>query len=114
MDPNKYKKNADIKADTPLQNIISVVSMVLMIVGIVGIALEFFKTDGWLSKSLSYLFQSTTHMMLIPLIVGGLWLVNRWISTPNKTETKKSGNLPMYIMMLIGVYTIYRYATASV
>ena len=46
-EPNKYAKNADIKADTPVKTIISVVGMVLMLVGIAGIGLEFFKEGGW-------------------------------------------------------------------
>ncbi|MEE9331001.1 MAG: hypothetical protein V3U89_02115 [Methylophilaceae bacterium] len=113
MDPNKYKKNADIRADTLLQNVVSTVSMLLMVAGIIGIALEFFKDDGWLSKSFAYLFQSTTTMMLIPLIALALWLLNRWISTPSKNETKKSGNVPMYLMMAAGAYTIFQYATGG-
>lgn len=113
MDPDKYSKNADIKADTPLQNIISVSSMLLMVAGLIGIALEFFKEDGWISNLFSYLFQSTTHMMLIPLIAFVLWVLDKWISSSNKGETKKSGNIPMYIMMAVGAYTIYQYTLGA-
>ena len=42
-----------------------------------------------------------------------LWLLNRWLSTPNKSETKKSGDIPMYIMIAIGVYYIYRIFTTG-
>ncbi|MFW5432255.1 MAG: hypothetical protein ACKE5M_01365 [Methylophilaceae bacterium] len=113
MDPDKYQKNANIRADTPLQNVISVASMLLMIAGLVGIALEFFKGDGWLSNVFSYLFSSTGTMMLIPVIAVVLWLLNRWMSAPAKSETKKSGNLPMYLMMAVGAYTIFQYAVGS-
>lgn len=113
MDPNKYKKNADIRADTLLQTITSVGSMILMLVGIVGIALEFFKGGGWLSKVFAYLFQSTGTMLLIPLIIFVLWLLNRWISTPSNDKKKKSGDLPMYLMMLVGVYYIFQFATGG-
>jgi len=51
---------------------------------------------------------------MIPVIIFGLWLINRWISTPNKSETKKSGDLPMYVMMAIGVFFLIRfYMTGS-
>jgi len=113
MDPNKYQKNADIKADTPLKNILSVGAVLLMLAGLVGLALEFFKNDGWLSKLFSYLFQSATHMMLIPVIGIILWLANRAMSSADKGETKKTGNIPMYIMMALGAYTIFQYATGA-
>jgi hypothetical protein len=109
MDPNKYKGNADIRPDTLLQTLTSVGSMILMVVGIIGIATDFFKEDSWIKKALAYLFQSTSTMLLIPLIIVVLWLLNRWISTPSKDTKKKSGNLPMYLMMLIGAYYIYQF-----
>ena len=43
MDPNKYKKNADIKPDTLIQTLMSVGSMLLMLLGIGGIAMELLK-----------------------------------------------------------------------
>ncbi len=113
MVPDKYSKNADIQPDTLLQNIISVGSMLLMIAGLVGITLEFFKEDGWLSALFSFLFRSTATMMLIPVIALALWLLNRWISAPSPGETKKSGNLPMYLMMAAGAYTIFHYVTSA-
>lgn len=112
-DPNKYKKNANIKPDTLMHTLTSVVSMMLMCVGIVGLALELFKEDGWLKRLLGWLFDSTTHMMLIPVIGVGLWLANRWFSTASKNETKKSGNIPMYLMMIVGAYYIYRMLTTG-
>ena len=113
MDPNKYKKNADIKPETLLQTLISVGSMLLMILGIIGLALDLFKADGLLGKIFSYLFQSTGTMLLIPLIIGALWLLNRWISSTNKGETKKGGNLPMYAMVLIGAYYLLNLTTTG-
>lgn len=109
MDPNKYKGNADIRPDSLMQTITSVVSMVLMLIGIVGIATDFFKEDSWIKKTLAYLFQSTGTMMLIPLIAIVLWLLNRLISSPNKDKKKNSGNLPMYLMILVGVYYVYQF-----
>ncbi|MGQ0442620.1 MAG: hypothetical protein ACT4OH_04105 [Methylophilaceae bacterium] len=112
-DPNKYKKNADIRPDTLLQTIISVGSIILMLIGIVGIAMELFKDEGWLKTGLAKLFSSTTTMMFIPVIILVLWLLNRWFSTPAKNETKKSGNIPMYLMMLVGAYYIFRIITTG-
>ncbi len=112
-DPNKYKKNADIRPDTLLQTITSVGSMILMFIGIVGLAMELFKDEGWLKTALAWLFDSTTHMMFIPVIALALWLLNRWFSTPSKSETKKSGNIPMYLMIIVGAYYVYRIITTG-
>ena len=60
-DPNKYKKNADIRPDTLVQTLTSVGSMILMLIGIIGLALELFKEEGWLKTALSWLFESATH-----------------------------------------------------
>lgn len=109
MDPNKYKGNADIRPDSLMQTITSVISMLLMLIGIIGIATDFFKEDSWIKKLLAYLFQSTSTMLLIPLIIFVLWLLNRLISSPNKDKKKNSGNLPMYLMMVVGAYYVYQF-----
>jgi hypothetical protein len=112
-DPNKYRKNANIKPDTLMHTLTSVGSMILMFLGIIGIAMELFKDEGWLKSALGWLFDSTAHMMFIPVIILVAWLLNRWFSTPNRDETKKSGNLPMYLMMAVGAYYIFRIVTTG-
>jgi membrane protein insertase Oxa1/YidC/SpoIIIJ len=112
-EPNKYAKNADIKADTPLKTALSFAGVVLMLIGIVGLAMELFKDEGWFKTALAWLFDSTTHMMFIPVIALVLWLLNRWMSTPNKNESKKSGNLPLYAMMAAGAFYIFRLVTTG-
>lgn len=113
IDPNKYSKNADIIPESKLSVLLAIVRMVLMGFGLVGVALELFREGGWLSKLMSKVFESTTTMLLIPAIILALWLLNRWLSTPNKSETKKSGDIPMYAMIAIGVYYIYRIFTTG-
>lgn len=112
-DPNKYSKNADILADTPLKTIISGAGMVLLLIGLIGIAMEFFKDDGWLKTALAWLFDSTTHMMFIPVIFVVLWLLNRWMSSAALGEKKKSGDLPMYIMIAVGLFYVFRLITTG-
>lgn len=107
-DPNKYSKNSDIEADTPLKTIMSFGGMVLLLIGLIGIAMEFFKDEGWLKSALGWLFESTTRMMFIPVIIFVLWLLNRWMSSAAIGEKKKSGDLPMYIMMALGAFYVFR------
>lgn len=112
-DPNKYLKNKDIQAESKLSVLAAMGRMGLMLLGIVGIATEFFSDDGVLKKVLGKLFESTTSMMMIPVIIFVLWLLNRWMSSSSKSETKKSGDVPMYVMMLIGAYYLFRLATTG-
>ena len=113
VDPNKYNKNKDINAESKTSVLFAVIGMILMVAGIIGIAFEMFRDNGWLSNLLGKLFESTTSMLLIPVIIFALWLLNRLISTPNKSETKRSGDIPMYIMMAIGVYYLFRFFTTG-
>lgn len=112
-DPNKYSKNATIEADTLLKTLTSFAGIVLVLLGLIGIAMEFFKDGGWLKTVLSWLFDSTTHMMFIPVIIFVLWLLNRWMSSAAIGEKKKSGDVPMYIMMALGAFYIFRLVTTG-
>lgn len=113
IDPNKYLKNKDINPESKSSVLLATIRMGLMLTGIIGIAVEIFREDGWLSNFLSKLFESTTTMLWIPVIIFVLWFLNRSISTPNKSETKKSGDIPMYIMMAIGVFYLFRLFTSG-
>ena len=112
-DPNKYAKNKDIQADTLLKTLSSFGGILLVLIGLIGIGLEFFKEGGWLKTAFAWLFESTTHMMLIPVIIIAGWLFNHFISSSAKGEKKKSGDIPMYAMMLVGAYYVYRLVTTG-
>lgn len=113
IDPNKYSKNKTIKADSPLSNILAVGQLVLMILGITGLSLEVFREHGWLQNLFNQLFQSSTSMLIIPVIIFGLWSVNRWFTSPNKSETAKHGDVPMYVMMAVGSYYLFKLITSG-
>ncbi len=113
IDPNKYSKNKDIKPESLLSNLAAIGRMVLMLVGIIGLAMEMFREDGWLKRLLAKIFQSTTSMLSIPVIILVLWLLNRWMTSPNKSETAKNGDLPMYAMMAVGAYYLYMLLTTG-
>jgi hypothetical protein len=113
MDPNKYSKNKDIKPETAMSSVIAAAKMGLLILGLVGIAIELFKEDGWLKTLIAKLFQSTTTMLFIPVIIFVLWLLNRMMSSNKKGEVNKSGDLPMYIMMGVGAYYLFKLITTG-
>jgi hypothetical protein len=113
IDPNKYSKNKTIKPDSPLSNILAVARLILLILGITGLSLEVFREHGWLQILFDKAFQSTTSMLIIPVIILGLWSVNRWLTSPNKAETAKHGDFPMYAMMAVGGYYLFQLITSG-
>lgn len=113
MEVNKYKKNENIKADTPLKTMASFGGIGLMLLGLVGLAFELFKEDSWVKNGLAKLFSSSTSMMFIPVIIFALWFLNRMMSSTGKDTTNKAGDLPMYLMMGLGAYYLYRLATTG-
>ncbi len=112
-EPNRYAKNADIQADTLLKTLASAGGLILMLVGIAGIATEFFKGGGVLTHIWDWLWSENSHLFAIPVVVGALWLMNRMMSSTNPNESKKSGNIPMYIMMAIGAFYLFRFLTTG-
>jgi hypothetical protein len=113
IDPNKYSANKDIKPESHFSAMAATGRIVLMLLGIIGLAIELFREDGWLKKGLAKLFESTTSMILIPVIIFTLWLLNRWISSSSQSETKRSGDLPMYLMMAVGAYYLFMLITTG-
>ena len=113
IDPNKYIKNKDIRPESRLSVFLSVIRLGLMLVGIVGIAMEFFRDDGWLKMLLSKIFESSTNMLSIPVIILVLWFINRITSSANKSEMARGGDLPMYAMMAIGAYYVFKLVTTG-
>jgi hypothetical protein len=113
MDPNKYAKNAKIDPNSKLSTLMSVVSFLLMLLGLIGLGIEFFKDGGVIKSFVGSLFESTTGMLLIPVIILAGWLFNRWTSSPSKTEKSKAGDIPMYIMMAIGAFYLLRILTTG-
>lgn len=113
IDPNKHSKNANIHPESRLSLLLAALRMGLMLVGIFGIAFELFHDNGWLSKLLANIFNSLANMLLTALVIFGLWLFNRWISKPKKSGTSKISDIPMYAMMAVGGYYLYRLLTAG-
>ena len=107
-DLNKYSKNKDIKPESALSNLAAVGRVGLILIGMIGIAMEIFRDNGWFNTLFGKIFQSTTSMLAIPVIILVLWLLNRWVSASSKSETKISGDFPMYFMMAIGAYYLFR------
>ena len=113
MDPNKYAKNAKIKTDNPLDTLKSAVALILMILGLVGIGVGLFKKNSPIILAFAWVFEKNSHIVVIPLALGAFWLFDKMTSSPSPSENKKAGNLPMYIMMALGAYYLYKLVTTG-
>lgn len=96
------------KADNLLETLLALGRLSLMIIGILGIAFEAFKENGLVSIVLSKATASTTSMVVSGIIIVALYFINRWLSVTDGNQTKK-GDLPMYVMMAIGAFFIFRF-----
>ncbi len=112
-DPNKYSKNANINPESHFSVLLAMLRMGLMLAGIFGLTFELFRENGWLSRLFGDVIGSTANMLLAVVMLLGLWLLNRWVSKPHKTHTRGSGDIPMYAMMAVGVYYLYRLFTTG-
>jgi ABC-type uncharacterized transport system permease subunit len=112
-EPNKYAKNANIEAESKLSTVKAIGAFVLMILGLIGLAMEVFNDAGLVPKLLGKLFESYTNMLLIPVIIGVFWFFNKISASPSADSTKKTGNIPMYLMMAIGAYYLFKLITTG-
>jgi membrane protein insertase Oxa1/YidC/SpoIIIJ len=109
----KYDENRDIKPDTLFHTLSAVGRMGLALLGIIGIAFDFFRDNGWLQKMLNKILDSSLGLTSIPLIIGALYLLNRWVSSSADGKATSRGDLLLYIMMAIGAFFLYRLITTG-
>ena len=98
----------NIKPDSLFETIMATFRMGLCLLGIVGLSVETFRDNGWLKRALSSLFKSDTVLIAIPLIFIGLFLANRLLSAPTNDKNKWIGDLPLYLMMGIGAFFLFK------
>lgn len=98
------------RPESLLATLLALLRIGLMLIGILGITVHLFSDEGWLSQLTNWLFSSTWTMLSIPLIILGLYLTNRWLTTPKRGELSKRGDIPLYIMMAIGLFFLFRLA----
>ena len=113
IDPNKYSKNANIKADTPFKSIMAFTGVILMLFGMVGLAIELFSHNDWLNNAwfvLQYhlILQDPTRLIYIAMGLLGLYLLGKFFSPQGSDKKSGKGNMLMYIMIAIGLYYLVR------
>lgn len=101
------------KPDSLFETIMATFRMGLCLLGIIGLSVETFRDEGWLKRALGKLFTSDTVLIAIPLIFIGLFLVNRLLSAPTNDKNRWIGDLPLYLMMGIGAFFLFKIVTTG-
>lgn len=101
------------KPDSIIETILASIRLGLCLLGIIGLSVETFRDDGWLKRALSSLFNSESLLVAIPLIFIGLFLVNRLLSAPTDGKSTWVGDLPLYLMMGIGIFFLFKLLTTG-
>ncbi|CAG0959150.1 hypothetical protein MTYP_00627 [Methylophilaceae bacterium] len=103
----------DKKADSLVDTLLAVGRLGLMMLGIVGIAVEIFRENGLLKQAFKSLFDSPTGLIMIPIGILAIYLFARWLNASPDGKATRRGDLPMYAMMGVGGFFLYRLITTG-
>ncbi|PKO25927.1 MAG: hypothetical protein CVU35_01755 [Betaproteobacteria bacterium HGW-Betaproteobacteria-8] len=101
------------KPDSLIQTILAVASVSLLLLGIVGIAHEIFREGGLLKQLLQNLFGTGESMAGAALLAFIMFFFWRWLNSAPDGQTTRRGDIPMYAMMAIGAFFLYRLITTG-
>ncbi len=97
----------ETKSDNLLATLFAIVRLALLLIGIIGLSISVFRDDGWLTQLLAKMFSSTMGMVSIFLLIFAAYGLNRWMTSPTRKASSR-GDLPLYIMMTIGAFYLFR------
>ncbi|HEU4709158.1 MAG TPA: hypothetical protein VFS17_07595 [Methylophilaceae bacterium] len=100
------------KPDSLLNTLIAVGRFGLMFIGLIGIAVQIFQDNGWLKQLIAKAFASPSALLIIPVVIGVFYVLDKIISNAAGTPSHK-GDIPLYIMMAIGAFFLYRLITVG-
>ncbi len=103
----------DKKPDSLLETMLALGRMGLMLLGIIGIAYEIFRENGLLKQWLKSLLSSTGGLVSAVVLAFVLYLFWRWINSAPDGNATKRGDIPLYAMMAIGAFFLYRLITTG-
>jgi succinate dehydrogenase hydrophobic anchor subunit len=113
MDPNRFEKNRNIRPDSPWQVLQALVTVALIICGLIGIAVNLFSSDISPYDWWHWITSSTLNSVLALTAVILIIVFHRYNTHVSNQQRRNASNLPVYSMMLVGVYFIYRLLTTG-
>lgn len=113
MDPNRYAKNRDIRPDGPLLILRSLCVFSLVVIGIIGLAIHVFGGDFSPGFWLSWVQSSVINMLIVAVLLVAALKFHQYISRIATDRQRAASNLPLYGMMLVGVYFVLHLLTTG-
>lgn len=107
------KPTNNSKPDSLPKTVIALMQMGLMLIGIVGIAVEVFRDQGIIQQLLSRMFSSGSSLAGGLFVLFLLYLFWRWINSAPSGSRSRRGDIPMYLMMGIGIFFLLRLFTTG-
>lgn len=102
------KKPEIKKPDTFLNTLIALMRLSLVLLGLVGIAYEVFREGGLLKWIFQTFFTSLGGLGAAIVIAFLLYRFFAWVNSVPPDQTSRRGDIPMYLMMAVGAYYLYR------
>ena len=96
-----------VRPDSITATLIAVGEISLVLIGLTGLSVTVFRDQGWFQQLVNKLLYTSAGLVLIPFIVLIIYILNRWMIVPDGIATSR-GNWPLYLMMAIGAYFLFR------
>jgi hypothetical protein len=100
--------NNKLKPDSLIATLLSAGEISLVLIGLVGLAVEVFRDQGWFKQLIDKILFSPTGLLFIPVVVLFVFLLNRWMLSPDAGPESGRGNLPLYVLMAVGAYYLLK------
>jgi len=113
VDPNRYSKNSTIRPDGPRQIVQALLTLGLMLCGFIGIAVHVFGSNQGPMDWVQWIMASTLNMVLTAAGLLATFAFHRYITHISTQQRRSASNFPVYAMMLLGAYFIYRLVTTG-
>jgi hypothetical protein len=113
MDQNRYSKNRTIKPDGAWQILQALLTLGLMVCGFIGIAIHVFGSDNGPADWLQWITASAWNGALTAIGLVSAFAFHRYITHTSTQQRRSASDLPVYAMMLLGAYFIYRLLTTG-
>jgi|SRR5665647_1130613 cation transporter-like permease len=97
-----------LKPDSLIATLLSVGEISLVLIGLIGLAVEVFRDQGWFRQLVDKILFSPMGLLFIPVAVLFVFLLNRWMLSPDAGPESGRGNLPLYVLMAVGAYYLFK------
>ena len=98
----------EVRPDSIIATLLAAGEISLVLIGMVGLSVEVFRDQGWFKQLVDKMLYTPTGLLFIPFAVLFAFLLNRWMLSPNAGPKSGRGNLPLYALMAVGAYYLFR------